>query len=330
MSLKFAKIEKSDSSFEEQIFNKGQTLTSTSDGVNHHFAYKDNYKYDSAGNTEGLLTEQGTHWAFAHTMFYMSGSEKVSEIMPADVDKFNSYYHNYNQHNDLQPFHTNKFYQSASIWYIPQAYFGNRIQPGSFQLTARTGSILNTNKEIIIKDDGNGNLYSPNAHHSQSALTAMSSSENYIGNIFYDLGMVVLTETGSWSGSATYMDIADRNDNDLTKHKDYRHWNLKFNSVTYIWSSNYSIRINAGDWDTTMNHTTRPLLSGSVFPSGSNVIEAANLRSTLTGSNWAPYFNQIHLYNEMHDDNPVMIANLPRPIKMRDDIDLIITIRVDH
>ena len=243
MSLKFAKIEKSDSSFEEQIFNKGQTLTSTSDGVNHHFAYKDNYKYDSGGNTEGILTTEGTHWAFAHTMFYMSGSEKVLETMPADADKFNSYYHNFNQHNDLKPFHTNKFYQSASIWYIPQAYFGNRIQPGSFQLTARTGSILNTNKEIIIKDDGNGNLYSPNAHHSQSALTAMSSSENYIGNIFYDLGMVVLTETGSWSGSATYMDIADRNDNDLTRHSDYRHWNLKFNSVTYIWSSNYSIKI---------------------------------------------------------------------------------------
>ena len=115
-------------------------------------------------------------------MFYMSGSQKVLDDQPADANKFNSIYHHFNQYNDLKPFHTNKFYESASIFYIPQATFGERIKPGSFQLTARTGSSTNTTKEIIIKDDGNGNLYSTNAKHSQSA-GALSSSDNYIGNI---------------------------------------------------------------------------------------------------------------------------------------------------
>ena len=54
-----------------------------------------------------------------------------------------------NQHNDLKPFHTTKWYDSASIFYIPQATFGERIKPGSFQLTARTGSAITTTKEII-------------------------------------------------------------------------------------------------------------------------------------------------------------------------------------
>ena len=45
----------------------------------------------------------------------------------------------------------------------------------------------------------------------------------------------------------------------------------------------------------------------------------ANLKSDLTGSGWSPYFTQIHLYRDL-DEEPVMIANVPRAIKMRDDI----------
>ena len=39
-------------------------------------------------------------------------------------------------------------------------------------------------------------------------LTARSSSENYVGNIFYDKGLAIITETGSWSGSVNYSDLA--------------------------------------------------------------------------------------------------------------------------
>ena len=54
-----------------------------------------------------------------------------------------------------------------------------------------------------------------------------------------------------------------------------------------------------------------------------------NLKSNLTGSGWSPYFNQIHLHRNQQEE-PIIMANLPRAIKTRDDIDLIITFRIDH
>ena len=302
MALKFGRVDSSETTFEEQDFHKGQTLTSASEGVHHYFGLKDHYLPGTTDAGGGLLSVSGSHWAFVHTMFYMSGSTKVSQSYPADVAKFDSIYHNFNQYNDLKPFHTNKFYDSASVFYIPQAYFGQRIQPKSFQLTGRTGSMTNKTKEIIIKDDGNGNLYGYNAHHSQSSdsfnysipLAHLTSSKNYIGNIYYDLGMVVLTETASWSGSVRYTDIGHNwSDQGVSNDRDYRHWNLKFNSTTPIFTYQFSVKIPAGEFNTTMNSTAKPYGEAEFLPSGSSIQDVANIRTELTTGSWSPYFTQI-------------------------------------
>ena len=323
MATKFGRIEHSGNLFEEQIFHKNQTLTSASDGVGYHFGLKDD-RTDKIDSTLGVLTTSGSYWAWSHIMFYMSGSSKVNTD---EVQKFDSIYHNFNQHNDLKPFHKNKFYDTASIFYIPQQTFGERIKPGTFEFTARTGSSSNTTKEIIIKDDSNGNLYSSNAYHSQSKLTALSSSDNYVGNLYYDLGIAILTETGSWSGSngIRYTDI-----NSKVSHveRDYRYWSMKFQSTTPIFTSQYTIKIPAGEFNHTINSTTRIQISGSL-PEGYNETEYVSLRNDLTGSEWSPYFTQIQLYRRQ-DEEPILVGSLPRPIKMRDDVDLIITFRVDH
>jgi len=316
MSLKFGRIDSSETNFTEHTFHKNQTLTSASIGVHHVLAKKDDY----SDTVLKKLTTSGSHWATAHTMFYLSGSTKISETNPDEVEKFNSMYHNFNQHNDLKPFHTNKFYSTASIFYIPQQYFGERIKPGTFKLTARTGSATTMAKQIIIKDDYNGNLYATSASHSQSAATNSRSSDNYVGNIFYDLGVAILTETGSWSGSVDYTDIGKTT---ATEHETYQYWELKLNSTTPIFTSQYSVKINAGDFNRTINNSVRG------DQTGSDVSIGTNLKSELTGSGWSPYFNQIQLYRNQLEE-PVIHANLPRNIKMRDDIDLIITFRVDH
>ena len=43
MANKFGRVDSSETTFEEQTFNKGQTLTSSSLGVNHFLGLKDNY-----------------------------------------------------------------------------------------------------------------------------------------------------------------------------------------------------------------------------------------------------------------------------------------------
>ena len=339
MSLKFGSIGHYNQNFVEQKYYKNQTVTSASTGVNHILCIRDNYEssgdYDPTrsnpndGNHYGLdyvykLTESGSHWASIHNMFYLSGSSKVAASSPGDTQKYNTQYHTFNQTTDLKPFHTNKFYDTASVFYIPQQLFGERIKPGSFQITARTGSSTTTNKQIVIKDDFNGNLYSSNAHHSQSfnseGITgSMSSSVNYIGNIFYDLGVVTLTETASWSGSVDYTSIGGKNEAANSEENDYKFWEVNFNSVTPIFTSEYTVKINSKDFNATLNNSARSDITGSQL----------HLKNHLTSSDFRPYFNQIQLYRNEYEE-PVIIANLPRAVQMRDDVDLIVTFSLDH
>ena len=341
MATKFGRIDAAESSFEEQTFNKGQTLTSASTGVHYQLGIRDCKSEDPDGlcdnqDTGAVLNNIGIHWAAVHNLFYMSGSQKVLDTMPADAEKFNSYYHNFNQYNDLKPFHTNKFYESASIFYIPQAYIGNRIQPGSFELSARTESQANSgseNKEIIIKDDGNGNLYSPNATYSQSA-NSLSSSQNYLGNVIYDLGIAVLTETGSWSGSHTGDGVEDINYMDIGRVDKHDRWTINLNGSTPIFTSQWTIKIPSGEFNMSMNSTQRPygqaehLPTADLGPSAS-IQDVANTRTELTTGSFSPYFTQIHLYRNQTEE-PVLIASLPRAIQMRSDVDIVITFRLDH
>ena len=334
MATKFGRVDPLETSFTEQPFNKNQTVTSASEGTHHYYAIQDHYLPGTTDAGGGLLSESGSHWAWVHTMFYSSGSTKISQSNPDEIDKFNSIHHGFNQYNDLKPYYNHKFYDTASVFYIPQGLFGERIQPGSFSLTARTGSYSNQDNQILIKDDGSGNLYSTNARHSQSSVgynasipvTNLSSSQNYVGNIIYDLGVAVLTETASWSGSVDYTDIGSKISHE---EKNYDYWSMNFNSVTPIFTSQWSIKVTAGEFNRSMNASTKPYGHAEWTPSGSSIVDVNNTRTELLTGSFAPYITQIHLFRDQ-DEESVLVANLPRPIQVRDDIDLIITFRVDH
>ena len=92
-----------------------------------------------------------------------------------------------------------KFYESGSIVFIPQNKFDESIKRGSVVLNDTT-----TGARIV--DDENGNLYSTNATFSQS-VSALSSSNNYVGNVFYNVGSLTITETASFDGTNDYTDV---------------------------------------------------------------------------------------------------------------------------
>ena len=128
MATKFGRVEHSGNLFEEQTFYKNQTITSASDGVNHHFGLKDDMtKPDDP--TIGVLTESGSQWAFVHNMFYMSGSTKIAQENSEEVDKYNSLFHKFNQHNDLKPFHNNKFHNIEMYGLTKDEFNGINIKP---------------------------------------------------------------------------------------------------------------------------------------------------------------------------------------------------------
>ena len=137
--------------------------------------------------------------------------------------------------NDIyNPQYRHKFhgYPSGSLITIPQRYFGEEIKPGSFKITDTQNS-----KDVIIVDDKYGNLYSTNAEHSQSA-GALSSSDNYVGNIFYDMGLAVITETGSWSGSIDYPQVTSASNFNLEGMRKFINAKtLKFLSIEGLYKS---------------------------------------------------------------------------------------------
>ena len=307
---KFGKVDKSETSFEEYKLYKNQTLTSASNGVSLIHTREGQVQSDEI---EAALTVSGSHWAFIHNYFYRSGSSRNN---PDEVGKFDGIYHKFNEFHDLKPFYINKFHSSASVLYIPQIHIGDSIKTGSFQLVARTGSASNASKQIIIKDDGNGNLYSTNAHANTGSFTSpISSSENYVGNIFYDLGVVTVTETGSWSGSVNYMDIGNTTSDDS---KTYRYWDFRYESTVPMYTSEYTITVKAGQFNSTLNNS-----------SIANTSTSSNFITELTTGSFSPYFNQIQLYRH-RDEEPIFIANLPKPVKTFDDVDLVITFRMDQ
>jgi len=292
----FKGIDKSSKVIESNVVNYTQNLTTSSAGIT------------SVKIVSGSINNN--YWSSLNTLFYTSGSSVyVSE------SKFATPSSNLSINQIIGTQFLTKYhgYPSSSLITIPTQYYGEKIKEGSFKFTDISGSNVDNNSvNPIIIDDGFGNLYSTNAHHSQS-ITNASSSDNYVGNIFYDKGLVVLTETGSWSGSVKYSDLA-------TNYK------LKFDSFDTIYSHEYNVVLSPNEFNHTMNYSVRNVLSGSNKPV---TLSTRYLASPFTGSEFQPYITQINLWQDGDYDTPVIQATLPKPIRKSDKINMRFKIKLD-
>ena len=290
----FGEIDKSSTLIESNIVNYTQNLNTASNGIQTIKIVKDSI------NTN--------YWNSLNVLFYTSGS-----TVYGNEHKFS----NPSSNLSIQPTNGKQFltkyhgYPSSSIIQIPSQYYGEKIKEGSFQLTENDVTD-GSGVKPIIKDDGFGNLYSTNAYHSQS-VGALSSSDNYVGNIFYDKGLAVITETGSWSGSVNYSDLGTN-------------YTLKFDSHNTIRTHEYSVTLLPNEFNHSMNYTLREELSGS----GETLkLSTSTLAREFTGSAWQPYITTINLYQNGDYGEPVIQAKLPKPIKKSDKINLAFKIRLD-
>ena len=283
-------------------------------------SYKHSFASSSAGITSinivsGSISE--SYWNSLNVLFYTSGSplyegENKFSVPSSNLSiaqpgvrieggtEINGQY--------LHKFHG---YPSSSIIQIPQRHYGEKIKEKSFKLFCKAHTD-NNGKNPIIVDDGKGNLYSTNAHHSQST-NAESHSDNYVGNIFYDKGLAVITETGSWSGSVDYSDLATN-------------YTLKFDSHHTITTHEYNVTLLPQDYNLTMNYSIRNVLSGSSEPV---TLGTQYVASTFSSSAWQPYITTINLYQDGDYDTPVIQATLPRPVRKSDKINTRFKIKLD-
>ena len=242
--------------------------------------------------SESNQSTSASYYNFARINFYLSGSD-IAQSNPLFDEVFTI-----GRQMDGTKIFLNKFYDTGSIVFIPQSKFGDGIKKGSFTLTDNS-----TAATIKIVDDKKGNLYSTNATFSQS-VSALSSSDNYVGNIFYDIGAFSITETASFDGSDDYIDTT-RGDFDIT----YKGSNT---ITTYEWTCEAL--------PNELNNTTNL----TVFNSDG----IGQLKDNLTGSSVPTYITEIGLYD---DQNVLMgYARLSKPIPKSTKIPMRFNVRMDY
>ena len=120
-------------------------------------------------------------------------------------------------------------------------------------------------------------MYAPDATFSQST-TALSSSDNYVGNVFYDLGAFTITETGSFDGTNNYIDVTSGN------------YSVKYQGVYEIRTYEWTCEALPNELNQTQNETIfKPNTGGK-------------LKDNLTGSAGFPTFvTEVGLYDDAQD-----------------------------
>jgi hypothetical protein len=243
----------------------------------------------------------------------------------------------YSEEN-VNPQHRNKFNTNGILLSISSSEYGRRIQPGTFIYTDTSQA-----KSITIKDDGYGNLYPSNAIISQSGDTSISSSDNYIGNIFYEHGLAMITETGSFSESVSYTGSGVN-------------YSMSFETTMDIYTYEYSCTLGSNEYNQTMNrsilNTTSSItqyyedqslstvgyhdlsdigvypkvpgyqVTRSIVNLDSNVIKSKFRKDT-----FRTYITKIGLFNE--EGEMIMIGSLSQPLQKMVDHPMTIKIQMD-
>ena len=259
MAINYKEVEYNFSGYDEQTYHKLQTFTNTDEGISSVQFRSQSLNFDDDSGPISYDVS-GSHYNFINGLLFEENGVGAS-----------SFY-------DYPNLYNNKFHPSGSVIYIPQQYYGEEIKPNSFELTDNHNA-----QTIVIKDDGKGNLYSSNAINSRSAASSISSSENYVGNIQYQMGIVTITETGSWSGSgaqSTDVMYTDVGTDAFT---------LKFNATQKIYTNQIVAKIDKSEFNGTTNTT--------VFnPSSSNGAIIENISSSIL--DWTPYATTIAFYDK--------------------------------
>jgi hypothetical protein len=178
---------------------------------------------------------------------------------------------------------------------IPQEYYGEGVKVGS--MVVDYGSITAT-------DDGNSNL--------------IDSASNIKGNVFYDRGLVVLT-------------------NGITDDSTINNFDISYRSTMTIYENEIFLSVLENEFNVSQNpsaysrtnkiklHTIQSSVNSEKFGGFADYDFSSSIDPT--GSYLAPFITTIGLYDD--DLNMVAVAKLPQPIKSLPDYPVNFIIRFD-
>tara|TARA_B100001094_G_scaffold144143_1_gene139635 strand:- start:249 stop:1190 length:942 start_codon:yes stop_codon:yes gene_type:complete len=309
----YKKIKDDDVVFRSEEVYHNYDLTSAELGTTKRQFVSHSQYFDFPVTLNATQIEETDSHYFLKTNFYQTGSGKLNSPLNPQQGSFTkpTFRHKFNNIN------------GGVFTHIPTKYVGSGIVRKSFKLIDNTFKD-SQGKTIDYFDDGYGNIYASNAHISQSN-NHMSHSDNYVGNIFYNEGIISITETGSFSGSL------------MTYNNSLSNYTASFQSINNIYTRTYNLKLNANEYNMTNNISikkrdpsiTSPVTKTDYGPQPPFQITNSDLiASSITGSKtWTPYVNSIGLYDM--DKNLIAVASLSQPIQKRDDINLIFQIDLD-
>jgi hypothetical protein len=241
-----------------------------------------------------------------------------------------------------------QFHNQFNVFSIPQRLYGEGIKTGSVEITD-----YSTDDVITIKDDGYGNLYDSayEVNYLSGSLTS-NSSGSAVGVVNYDLGLVVITDTGSYGtvGTGTGSNgwkVAW----DSTKTIQEYEFTCVIPPFTFNRTRNISVtagrsgsmNINAsvstqdnyywkGDSYVTQSAVKKlsailPSPAESMYNTSSAYTAATDVQNFATHSFFAPYVTSIGLYNDFNE--LLAVAKISKPVRNDPELALSFVVRFD-
>jgi hypothetical protein len=148
----------------------------------------------------------------------------------------------------------------------------------------------------------------------------MTTNTNAVGNVFYEHGMIVLSDPRPKYGTAQYRLFNDRVYNYIsavTQSAYIDDFYLEYNSTVTLYEHEYICKLKEDEFNFTSNPTIRL----------DNNPESDVPKAITSNSEFAPYITAIGLYTSFGE--LVAIGKLGTPIKKRDNVDLNLIVRFD-
>ena len=156
-----------------------------------------------------------------------------------------------------------------------------------------------------IVDDGEGNLY-----------YQYSNPRQYVGNIIYPHGQVIITE-----------------DTTVGYYSGYLEADLTWKSNHSIFTHNYHCKVKESELNHTFNTTAlRDSFEDRFYNDGGLYISAGRqvdgiIANNLTGSEFQPYITTVGLYNDAHE--LVAVGKLSQPVPKSAHTDMTFILKID-
>lgn len=307
------------------------------------------YNFDSSTASSKTISGNSFYnvptWHSINTLYYrdinqMRGYIDYNRAVPTSSNSIEEYKYYDNLQNTsmlLRRPHTRRLHNTANVISIPQELYGQHIQPRSLRITDDS-----TSNTLILEDDGYGNIYDIAYSSSFSKRTPDSNnSGSLVGNVFYNDGIAVITDTGSYSSVGTGTGNAG--------------FTIKFNSSQIIYEREYICVADENEFSHTTNKSLKIGQSGSIsippvpktlftntiydsypyekigYATSSFSNTGYNIGTELIGeathSDFNTYVTTIGLYN---DDNELLaIGKVAKPIKNDKELSQTFVVRFD-